>query len=203
MLGHSIRHVSIYVGLGLNHLGLILLLYQCPLRERNNRALGCHTCLLSYLLKETLLPPFSSRITTKYAIWHLQSTGLSNTKSEVYGFEAPSTPLHSPQREKTHSLHTWFFFVALGDGNALQRLQRPLSFNMQHGRKRNSSVANAEKIFLTWRLKNRPPQPPCCSESLNMWTDRSFTGLEKWFAVLVLTSRTFPSITPLCTIILC
>lgn len=109
MLGHSIRHVSIYVGLGLNHLGLILLLYQCPLRERNNRALGCHTCLLSYLLKETLLPPFSSRITTKYAIWHLQSTGLSNTKSEVYGFEAPSTPLHSPQREKTHSLHTWFF----------------------------------------------------------------------------------------------
>lgn len=59
LLGHSIRHVSIYVGLGLNHLGLILLLYQCPLRERNNRALGCHTCLLSYLLKETLLPPFS------------------------------------------------------------------------------------------------------------------------------------------------
>lgn len=98
--------------------------------------------------------------------------------------------IHRKERKLTHCIPD-LFSEALRVRNALQRLQRPLSFNMQYGRKRNS------------RLTNRPPQPPCCLESLNMWTDRSFTGLEKWFAVFVLTSRTFPSITPLCTIILC
>lgn len=77
--------------------------------------------------KETLLPPFSSSIAfTNGAIWPLQPTGSSNTKSEVYVFEAPSTPFHRPQSEKIHKLQNdlwstkleelFIFSVSLLDG---------------------------------------------------------------------------------------
>ncbi len=69
-------------------------------------------CVFPAAQKGTLLPPFTSSIAlTNGAIWPLQPTGSSNTKSGVYGFEAPSAPSPTPlttKSKETFSLHTWW-----------------------------------------------------------------------------------------------
>lgn len=66
-------------------------------------------------------PPFSSSVApTNGAIWPLQPIGSSNTKSGVYGFEAPSTPLPLTSKRQKPPTAYLMTFEALLDGRALQ-----------------------------------------------------------------------------------